>query len=133
MSPSLTWKAYLKAYPKDAVSQEAFEKLVEEYRPDPPLNASPQQCENSTKPAMRPTDISLKRKSRVSSITGRSSTINGNREARREREAMLHDQPSQPGIFTEFVETWRNVMPGQSATNDTARHRLDVLSWGFGE
>ncbi|KAM0717704.1 hypothetical protein Q7P37_007556 [Cladosporium fusiforme] len=142
--PSLIWTAYRKAHPNDPVSQEAFEILVEEYRPVPPRKAAPpQECETSIEPAKRATASSLKRMSRTSASIGpRTSVIDDYHESPREKEARLHNQPSRLGVWSEFVQAWKNVMPGGSFAHDDAqrgvdgerkRRRLDVLSWGFGE
>lgn len=140
--PSLVWRAYREEYTNDPVSQKSFEALLKEYRPSPPSTTPLQQCEDFVA-AMRTNGEDSERNAGESDANGRLLAVDNHHETRRQREAVRDYQPVQEGVFTEFVEAWKNVMSGRfRLDNNTVstrlgderqRRGLDVLSWGFGE
>lgn len=138
--PSLVWRAYREEYTNDPVSQKSFEMLLQEYRPSPPSTAPLQQCEDFVA-AMRTNGAHSGRDSAEVVSNGRLA-VDGHHETRRQREAVRDYQPVQEGVFTEFVEAWKNVRAGRLLADSTVptgygserqRRGLNVLSWGFGD
>jgi hypothetical protein len=112
------------------VTEEDFQKLVEELRP------TATETQHSTKFT---TDRSAARQSSPVAQAGAEqvSTTNGNddHEAMDEEDGDIAAQPND--VFKEFVHVWKNVRPGGAFSKDVAtdrpqQRRLDVLSWGFG-
>lgn len=139
--PSLVWRAYREEYTNDPVSQKSFEALLQEYRPSPPSTAPLQQCEDFVA-AMRTNGECSERNPEDSDANGRLLAVENQHARRRQREAVRDYQPVQEGVFTEFVEAWKNVMPGRLLADSNVsivyrserqRRGLDVLSWGLGE
>jgi hypothetical protein len=112
------------------VTEEEFQKLVEELRP----NMGETQHSTAIAPGI-PAVLQSTPVAQAVAEQAPATNNDGGHEATDEGDDDVTTHPND--VFTEFEHAWRNVRPGGAFAKDTAtdrpqQRRLDVLFWGFG-
>jgi hypothetical protein len=119
VSVPLLLQSYREKYPADPVTEQEFGKLVGELRP----NVIGTEQRNKTNTNTAHAEL------QGYPVTKQVSPANNNDDHETMNERDGNSEPHPTNIFTEFVNGWRNLRPNGA----TAKRKLDVLSWGFGE